>query len=172
MSVVVIDVDGFKSINDRFGHQVGDEVLRSISSTMQASMRVTDFLCRYGGEEFAVILPETGLDDASRFAGKNPAGGRNKEHPSHQLVGDRQRGCSHISPHTWFSKPSEVLEAADQALYRAKQRGRNRVEVENRRINRQQGPQPGMSFASAEEVSHRRTQCHRRRGAARLLGHP
>jgi len=148
LSVVVIDVDGFKSINDRFGHQVGDEVLRTIASTMQASMRVTDFLCRYGGEEFAVILPETGLDDANRFADKIRQAVASRTIPPIGWSVTVSAGVATF-PHTWFSKPAEVLEAADQALYRAKKRGRNRVEVENRRVNRQNGAQPGMSFASA-----------------------
>lgn len=147
MSVVVIDVDGFKSINDRFGHLVGDEVLRVISSTMQASMRVTDFLCRYGGEEFAIILPETGLDDANRFADKIRQAVASRNIPPIGWSVTVSAGVATF-PHSWFSKPSEVLEAADQALYRAKQRGRNRVEVENRRIKRQHGSQPGMGFAS------------------------
>lgn len=148
MSVVIVDVDGFKSINDTFGHQAGDEVLRSIASIMQSSMRVTDFLCRYGGEEFAVILPETGLEDANRFADKiRQALASRKMNPIGRPV-TISAGVATF-PHSGFSRPAEVLEAADQAMYRAKQRGRNRVEVENRRANRLHGPRLPISFASA-----------------------
>src|SRR5205085_6590273 len=68
LSFVIVDLDFFKKVNDTYGHAIGDEVLKAISSIFQKSIRTTDLAARYGGEEFALMLPETVLEDAINFA--------------------------------------------------------------------------------------------------------
>ena len=133
LSVAIIDVDHFKSVNDTFGHTSGDAVLRAIARTIQTSSRQTDFVARVGGEEFAVILPETSLFDALQFAEKIRASVASEEidadgvtHPVTVSI-----GLANV-PHSKMPDPSTLFDAADQALYRAKNRGRNRVECEKR----------------------------------------
>ena len=134
LSVAVIDVDHFKSVNDDYGHETGDGVLRTLAGVIERATRATDFVARYGGEEFAVILPETQLEDAI-------------------LVADKLRGAVVIAglhnttisigvagvPHTEMTSAAELVHAADQALYRAKKNGRNRVEAERRKATRAEG---------------------------------
>ena len=67
LSLVLFDIDRFKPINDTFGHEAGDDVLRHFGRLLQTTARKADIICRYGGDEFVVILPETGKDDAKRF---------------------------------------------------------------------------------------------------------
>src|SRR5262249_54131008 len=68
MSVLMMDVDNFKIVNDRFGHAAGDEILREVAARTQTTLRTVDVVCRYGGEEFCVILPETGTAGAKHAA--------------------------------------------------------------------------------------------------------
>ena len=75
LSCLMVDVDHFKWVNDRFGHDVGDLVLTRLAETFQAQARPTDLVCRYGGEEFALLLPDTSLDDAYQLAEEIRAGG-------------------------------------------------------------------------------------------------
>jgi diguanylate cyclase (GGDEF)-like protein len=70
LSLVYLDLDGFKTINDHFGHMFGDEVLQGVGKSMLAVLRATDLLARVGGEEFALLLPETGMEGASNVANK------------------------------------------------------------------------------------------------------
>jgi two-component system cell cycle response regulator len=134
MSIVMIDVDRFKSFNDTYGHSTGDSVLQHVAARMATISRQSDFLARSGGEEFVAILPETTLPDAVQFAEKlrlaiatNPlsVGGS-------PLGVTISLGVASI-PHSRFENPEALLRAADQALYRAKKNGRNRVDMERRR---------------------------------------
>lgn len=142
LSVAIIDVDSFKSINDSFGHQAGDAVLTEIAKRFAVSVRRSDYLARYGGEEFVVLLPETHLEDAVRFGEKLRAAVAG----SPVAVGDGCRLPVTVSvgaaslPHSAFASSSEMIAAADQALYRAKRNGRNRVEAERRRERRSAAP--------------------------------
>ncbi|VGO14972.1 Response regulator PleD [Pontiella desulfatans] len=68
LSLVLFDIDHFKQINDRNGHEAGDSALKHFGKILQATTRAADIVCRYGGDEFAVILPETGRENAERFA--------------------------------------------------------------------------------------------------------
>ena len=137
LSVAIIDLDRFKDINDSFGHQAGDSVLTEVARRFSGSVRSSDCLARYGGEEFVVLLPETHLEDAVSFGEKlracidaAPVMAEGRALPVTVSVGTASLA------HTAFKTPSEMIAAADQALYRAKRNGRNRVEAERRRAQR------------------------------------
>ena len=133
LSLAVIDVDHFKSINDTFGHDAGDAILRGIAEIIAAGTRQADYAARVGGEEFAILLPETALFEGLQFAEKLRA----LIATTPIRVGNDARqvtvsiGIASI-PHTEMDSPEDFYHAADQALYRAKARGRNRVELERR----------------------------------------
>ncbi len=129
-SMLLFDIDHFKRFNDTHGHQVGDMVLRQFAEILRRNTRQSDVCCRYGGEEMAVILPETGLDEAARIAGKFCALVR--DYPFH---GDGNQALSVTTSIgvaaycTAYESPGTMVRAADEALYRAKENGRNRVEL-------------------------------------------
>jgi diguanylate cyclase (GGDEF)-like protein len=129
LSVIITDLDKFKSVNDTYGHPVGDVVLRSFSRVLGGAMRETDLVARYGGEEFAVICEQTDAEGALNLAD------RIREEMARQTfqtdTGEFHVTCSlGISTFPVHTKDKEKLvEHADQALYVAKQRGRNRAEV-------------------------------------------
>lgn len=134
LSLAVIDVDRFKAINDRFGHDTGDAILRAVAQIIANGTRQSDYVARVGGEEFAVLLPETALFDGLQFAEKL----RTSVAASTIRVGDTEHkvtisiGIANV-PHSQVKDGEELYRAADQALYRAKANGRNRVEMERRR---------------------------------------
>ncbi|MCX8086755.1 MAG: diguanylate cyclase [Rhodocyclaceae bacterium] len=129
LALVIADIDYFKSINDRFGHHVGDEVLKDVAATLSASVRGVDLVGRWGGEEFVILMPEAGLEAAREAAERMRlvvAG-----HPL-QCEGARcgitaSFGVAALDP----ERPTldDLLGRADAALYRAKANGRNRVEL-------------------------------------------
>lgn len=138
-SVLLADVDHFKSINDRFGHATGDEVLRAISSALKTAVRGIDTVGRWGGEEFAVLLSGANEDDALRVA----------EELRGQIAGLDLRVDGHTVPLSMTlgaaqAQPGElvlaVVQRADVALYRGKAAGRNRVETSPAPLVRAQGP--------------------------------
>ena len=138
LSVAIIDVDHFKNVNDCFGHQAGDTVLAEVAKRFMRSVRSSDYLARYGGEEFVVILPETQLGDAVTFSEKLRAAIASAPVPiadGEELPLTVSVGAASLS-HSEFSSAAEMIRAADQALYRAKRNGRNRVEAERRRTQR------------------------------------
>ena len=122
MCLVIIDLDLFKQVNDKHGHQAGDDALRATARILTAHTRTVDTVARIGGEEFALVFPETTLEDALS-------------------VTDRLRRSQETDGlHTTFSagiaacprhavSEEELFKAADRALYQAKEKGRNRVEV-------------------------------------------
>ena len=139
LSVAIIDVDRFKDINDSFGHQAGDTVLAEVARRFSGSVRSSDCLARYGGEEFVVLLPETRLEDAVSFGEKLRAAVASAPVPIGEdcaLPVTVSVGTASLA-HTRFNSSAEMIFAADQALYRAKRNGRNRVEAERRRAQRQ-----------------------------------
>jgi diguanylate cyclase (GGDEF)-like protein len=127
ISVVVFDLDRFKSINDKHGHAMGDRVLRIFADTARGVLRPDDFLGRHGGEEFAVVLPGTSLDVAYVVADRVRSAFADacRKVDGAELYSTVSAGVAAAKLTANFSA---ALEKADQALYRAKNRGRNRVE--------------------------------------------
>ncbi|MBP2666471.1 MAG: pleD 1 [Firmicutes bacterium] len=131
LSLVMIDIDHFKSINDTWGHLVGDMVLRELGALMRANFRNLDVPVRYGGEEFAAILPETSLEEAIQFSERfrmvvenaSFMQGKNRI-PVTISLGIASIGNSPVSEEM---DAEELLHNADRALYQAKQNGRNRI---------------------------------------------
>jgi len=131
LSLVMIDIDHFKKINDAWGHPVGDMVLRELGSLMRANFRNLDVPVRYGGEEFAAILPETSLEEAIQFSERfrmiveNASFMQGKTRiPVTISLGIASIGNSPVSEEM---DAEELLHYADRALYQAKQNGRNRI---------------------------------------------
>lgn len=131
LSVVMLDIDDFKRINDRFGHPVGDEVLRVVAARTLAASRDVDVVGRYGGEEFVILLPETPLDEASQgFAERLRKAIGDLPVPTDRgpinvtiSVGVAAIGSNHVRGF------EGLVDRADQALLRAKKNGKNRIEV-------------------------------------------
>lgn len=130
LSVAFIDLDHFKRINDTFGHQTGDRILRSCAQAVQASIRGSDLVARYGGEEFVVLLPGTDDEIARQVCERILSGVRELRHESAHagLVTTVSIGLATYTPQHRFASASELVDAADHALYAAKLRGRNRIE--------------------------------------------
>lgn len=126
LALLVIDIDRFKTINDRFGHSAGDKVLQAVARVLQNNLRSTDFLARYGGEEFVVLMPETPLEAAQRTAEKlrEAVEGRPFRAGSERLNVTVSVGVAAFGP---GDAPQRVFDRADRALYRAKEAGRNRI---------------------------------------------
>ncbi len=129
VAVLMCDIDHFKSINDRFGHFIGDQVIKLFADTATASLRSSDLVGRFGGEEFAAILPNSDLEDAILVAERVRAA---FETAATEVGGHPVRGTVSIGA-ALASEQAPSIEAlltrADEALYQAKRNGRNRVEV-------------------------------------------
>ncbi len=132
LSVCIFDIDNFKAINDSKGHLFGDEVLREISSLIRCTLREEDILCRYGGEEFLLILPETDAEGAYTLAERIRT--TVKADPFFRDNGVTFSGGTATYPASAFDIIS-LIEAADRALYQAKYDGKDRIAeaVEERR---------------------------------------
>ena len=129
VAVLMLDLDYFKSINDRYGHQCGDAVLASIGHTIMQTLRVSDLRCRWGGEEFLVALPESGLDQAKRVAATlaRRIAATVTEYDSARIQLTTSVGITIALPGE--DDLEAVLARADAALYRAKADGRNCIRV-------------------------------------------
>jgi diguanylate cyclase (GGDEF)-like protein len=126
VSLMMIDIDNFKEINDTFGHQTGDDVLASLGRIIREEAREADICCRYGGEEFAVIMPLTDASNAGALAE------RLRVRVAQSLFDGRSVTVS-IGVASCGEKirtPQELVKKADSALYGAKRSGKNRVEVD------------------------------------------
>lgn len=129
LSLLMIDVDHFKKINDCYGHQVGDEVLKKVSQLLLEGVREIDIAARYGGEEFAVILPDVSKEIAQIVAERIRNRVCNYRFSSGDQVVRLTVSIGYaLTPDPMILTPAELLEHADKALYRAKSNGRNRVE--------------------------------------------
>ena len=133
MSVVMIDVDHFKRLNDTYGHVAGDAVLKRFAEVLLGTVRREDVPCRFGGEEFAIILPEMPPDKARERAEVWRAEvERMRVELGETSIGSVSVSLGVASFPAHGSTGNAVLEAADRALYRAKGEGRNRVVVGER----------------------------------------
>lgn len=128
MSVMELDLDHFKSINDRYGHAAGDETLIMFAELMRDRLRHTDFACRFGGEEFMVALPETGVAEA-RLVAERIRRDLETSAIEHQGQVFHITVSIGLAEHEPGDTSEGLLKRVDEALYRAKQRGRNRLEI-------------------------------------------
>lgn len=130
VSVIMTDIDFFKKINDTYGHLAGDEVLRLTAAKMHFMMRSYDYIGRYGGEEFLIILPECCGECASGFAERLrlSMGADSFDTPDGTIPVTISLGVA-ASGNSGIRDADSLVRAADAALYRAKENGRNRVEV-------------------------------------------
>jgi diguanylate cyclase (GGDEF)-like protein len=130
LSLILIDLDHFKGVNDEHGHQHGDIVLARFGHLLVESLREPDTACRYGGEEFSVILPETNADQAMAVAEKLRR--RLKERDVVDDLGENgitiSQGIASF-PSADIANENDIMKKADEALYAAKNGGRDRVEV-------------------------------------------
>ncbi|HJQ21716.1 MAG TPA: diguanylate cyclase [Gemmatimonadaceae bacterium] len=129
LSMLMLDIDHFKSINDRHGHLVGDDVLRQMGTLLSGAVRTIDVIARYGGEEFVLVLPETSTEGAAVF------GERLRERVEHHAFELGDGRIFHLTcsvgvatfPSPRVSSTEDLFARADEALYRAKSGGRNQV---------------------------------------------
>jgi len=128
LSVIMVDVDFFKAVNDTHGHPVGDAVLVETAERLLAALRTSDIPGRWGGEEFLIICPETPLEIAVQLAERLRIDYEQSEFP---VVG-RLTASFGVSAHHAGQRVDDILLGADEALYRAKKNGRNGVEQEER----------------------------------------
>ena len=122
LALLMMDLDHFKEVNDRHGHQTGDDVLVCCAAVLRLGLRETDFLARYGGEEFCALLPETDLREARIVAERL----RRAVEALPESAPTISIGLAHWEPDV---SPEEVIGRSDKALYRAKETGRNRIVV-------------------------------------------
>jgi diguanylate cyclase (GGDEF)-like protein len=130
LSCVMSDIDHFKSFNDRYGHTVGDQVIQAVAAILSGGIRSQDLLCRYGGEEFCLILPGASAEDTVAIAEQLRA-------TIEREAGGRVDGAQNVRVTSSFGVATltantrdiqELIDRADAALYEAKQGGRNRVQ--------------------------------------------
>lgn len=126
-TLMMLDIDNFKVVNDQYGHQTGDQVIRHLADAMRACLRHTDHLGRYGGEEFAVILPETNLDAAHLIAERLRVGIAEAELRSVNSSFKYTISIGIAPLHEQTENVQDWLRQADDALYGAKHAGRNQV---------------------------------------------
>ncbi len=127
-SVVMLDIDNFKALNDTHGHQAGDRVLRRLAAAVKREMRAVDTAARYGGEEIAMLLPRTSAAEAYQVADRVRAAIAGCEQEAGLVVTASLGVASY--PECGASDSDELLARADRALYRAKRAGKNRVETD------------------------------------------
>ncbi len=129
LALIMADVDHFKSFNDKWGHQTGDQVLRLVAEVMNANIKGQDLLARYGGEEFSILLPGTTLEHAHMLADRirrAVESRRLKKRQSNEDLGVVTMSMG-VSSYHQDDSVSTIIERADKCLYLAKDQGRNRV---------------------------------------------
>ena len=127
LALVLADLDDFKRVNDLYGHQVGDEVLRRFADLMRESMREFDLAVRHGGEEFAVLVPETDLEGGARLAERLAEALRGARFASRAGESFSVTSSFGVAAFPEAASAEQLMLAADRALYRAKKAGKNRV---------------------------------------------
>jgi diguanylate cyclase (GGDEF)-like protein len=127
LTVILLDVDRFKSVNDRFGHDVGDDVLRALARVLQQGARLTDVIGRWGGEEFMVVCTGTKAGEAALLAERLAQALRS----THVDVVGTVTASFGVAQARAGEMPRQLVERADRALYQAKHEGRDRVIVDS-----------------------------------------
>ena len=146
LSASLLDLDHFKRVNDAHGHSRGDEVLAAVAATLRSSLRESDFVGRYGGEEFLILLPDTGKQEARLVAEKVRAAVAGMAMSNLDLTVTASLGVATLPDHC--GDADSLVRAADRALYAAKGGGRNRVELF-------QSPQEQAARAAGAGAGHR-----------------
>ena len=131
-SLILLDLDHFKNVNDSYGHSVGDKTLKAVADCIMKEMRETDFASRYGGEEFIIVCPHTGIDDCYKLAERIRITIEQLKEDSLGFPGPQtiSAGIYELSSKQEASL-TQILNNADHALYRAKKGGRNTIVVYN-----------------------------------------
>ncbi|HBS29169.1 MAG TPA: diguanylate cyclase response regulator [Phycisphaerales bacterium] len=129
LALVLCDLDHFKKLNDTFGHPAGDAVLQGFAEVLTTELRAYDIPCRYGGEEFVIILPDTDRDEARQVAERIRAALEAKGWPKFPDIHATASFGLTTAGLAGKDDPASWIQAADQMLYQAKHAGRNRVEV-------------------------------------------
>jgi diguanylate cyclase (GGDEF)-like protein/PAS domain S-box-containing protein len=125
LSVALIDIDYFKAVNDEFGHRHGDEVLRRVSDVLSGRLRANDTVCRWGGDEFLIIVTDTDASGARAVAEDLRRLIAKKHFPGGIAI----TVSVGVAVHAGSGSPAALIERADQALYQAKERGRNTLSL-------------------------------------------
>ncbi len=125
LSIIMFDIDHFKKVNDTYGHTAGDYVLRTLTQIVKENLRETDYLVRWGGEEFIIIAPDTDLEKAKILAERNRKASEKYEYDHAGTV----TASFGVTQFIKDDNEETVIKRADDALYEAKRKGRNRVEV-------------------------------------------
>ena len=131
ISMIFIDIDHFKSFNDTYGHQIGDQVLRLVAKAFRESLKGQDFFCRYGGEEFVIVLPKTPIEGAAKIADILRQNIKNKD-IKNKITNEKLTSVTISSGVAELKAKEEVqkwIARADRSLYKAKQQGRNCVVI-------------------------------------------
>jgi diguanylate cyclase (GGDEF)-like protein len=132
-SLIMLDLDHFKKINDEYGHPVGDVVLKEVSKAIKNTIRDSDIAARYGGEEFTAVLPETELGGAAILAERLRKAIEQLEIDTNGCSIDVSVsvGVTCYHPSTDKIEKSEIISEADNALYNSKNKGRNMISIHN-----------------------------------------
>ena len=132
-SIILIDIDFFKKFNDTYGHQAGDAVLRQVADTLKKTIRASDLVARYGGEEMAIILDNADIDEAVSIAAKVCKTVGTKTYRLSETISKNVTISLGVATYPQHGQtPNELIEFADQGLYWAKENGRNQVgKIEN-----------------------------------------
>lgn len=125
LSILLFDIDGFKTINDTYGHNVGDDALKSLTRLVGAQLREVDYFVRWGGDEFIIVAPDTGIDKAAALAERAR---KVVEAHTFQTIGNYTITFS-VAQFKASDTVDSFIKRADRGLYRAKEAGKNRVEV-------------------------------------------
>ena len=127
LSLLILDIDNFKSVNDRYGHAVGDEAIKAVTRCCTGAKRASDIVGRIGGEEFAILLPETDASPAGVVAGRILERISEEVLSAHSIHFRVTASIGAATASLGMSDFDALMRSADEALYRAKNDGRNRV---------------------------------------------
>ena len=126
-SLAILDIDFFKKVNDTYGHQYGDYVLKTVADLMKKCFRKTDLLYRYGGEELIIIMPETNIEGAVIPVQRLRRMVEEYNYEYNEIKAKVTVSIGLTMNYQTFNSPTEIIKSADEALYKAKESGRNRV---------------------------------------------